>query len=216
MPSSLSNDDIVQFTAVSSFGNQIGLFTWHYKMSGLVGTMTDQDLLDQFIASVTVIPLRLRATMSDEARYDGMMAQKIWPARFAAVQNLTDAGLGAEVNSGLPRQVSGIITKQTPVATRHGRGRVYIPFPSSTFLSPSGDNTDIPTAAYMPFLADIGTDICSGFTAIVGANNIAATPIVFNRANPLLSLNITGSRPNRKWATQRRRGDYGAPNSPLL
>lgn len=215
MPVPLANGDIVQMTAVSSFGNQVGLFTWHYLVANLAGVVTDQVALDKFMLA-TVIPLNLRGTMSDEARYDGMMMQKIYPFRTAAVQNLTDAGLGVETNSGLPRQVSGIITKQSPVANRHGRGRVYIPFPASTFLSPSGDNTDIPTAAYMPFLANIGTDVCSPFAVVDGANSIDLLPIIFNRANPFASIFITGSRPNRKWATQRRRGDYGQANSPLL
>lgn len=215
MPVVLALNEIVQFTSVSHFGDQAGLFTWHYRVSAQVGDITDQQYLDAWMA-LWPYQSALKSTFSDEATYDGTLAQIIWPIRFTAVSNTVGAGVGSEVNSGLPRQVSGIITKRSNFADRSGRGRVYIPFPSSTYLSPSGDNTDIPTAAYIPFLEDIGEAISTEQPVTIGGSSVTLTPIIYHRMDPSLSKDITSFLVRRRWATQRRRGDYGQPNLPIL
>jgi len=108
----------------------------------------------------------------------------------------------------LPGQVSGLITKKSADGSKKGRGRSYIPFPSEDANGPDGN----PTADYLLVLIAFATQTMTTLNATGVAGLMTADPVIANRPIPGLVKAITSTIPRPRWATQRRRGDYGKPN----
>jgi hypothetical protein len=120
-----------------------------------------------------------------------------------------------DVNTQIPNQVSGLVTKLTGSAGRKNRGRMYIPFPS---VADQDAVSQQPTANYVTDIAAIATGIGvnAPFTFACGAGNtVTLAMLVYNfKASPpatVIATNAFIARP--RWATQKRRGDYGKPNA---
>jgi hypothetical protein len=116
--------------------------------------------------------------------------------------------VGTGVGKPMPGQVSGLIKISTAVGGRKGRGRLYIPFPAVTF----GDDTDQPTAAYLVLLNALATQVLAPIVVIGGTGTAAFGLVLYHRTTGLTSP-VVSTAGSPRWATQRRRGDYGRLNS---
>lgn len=184
---------------------QLGLNIRHYRVTavGGVGLTEDQAAEAMFLVAAPIYALLI----SDQAVVVGV-----------SVRDLTDvAGLAAGVSTSpevdgevlgdpLPAQCCGLIKLRTNLAGRANRGRAYIPFPGET---DSGDD-HIPTPGYMTNLETLGAFFLDDRTLTIGVDSVTFRPII-KHVGPG-DVDVTGYTARPAWATQRRRGSFGAAN----
>ena len=148
------------------------------------------------------------AVMSDICHFLGCEVQKIWPTRsvFGASDGYVTKGTLA--GDLLPAQVSGLIQWKTAVAGRHGKGRIYVPFPTESVNEADG----VPNSGYLADLLLLGHDMQLSQSLTHAGTTIELEPVLFNRTTHGVTSIIQARTPGR-WATQRRRGMYGRMNS---
>jgi len=183
----------------------------HYKTTAKAGAGAT---LSQLLAALATagLPDSYKTLLSSEASYVGMDAQVIFPTLGLPVGNVTGADAGDNAGDPLPSQVSGLLKITTQLGGRANRGRAYIPFP----FEGDNDASGRPQAAYVAALDGLGTIFAAARPGVgAGGDTNDFTPVIYHRHNHTttpISL-IVGST---RWATQRRRGNYGRPNLPPL
>lgn len=158
----------------------------------------------------------LRAVLSNNAFFRGVGARDItFVPKQAAAYSTSGAGAGSAGADGLPRQTAGLLSIYDGLAGKGHRGRFYVPFPAAA--DNTGDGK--PTAAYGLRLATLATAVFTALVVVGASGTSTLTPgLVHRRANklPLPFPTFTASGVpfiRNVWATQRRRGSYGRPNS---
>lgn len=155
------------------------------------------------------------ALLNNQAFYLGVSARKFVGNKLS-LPNTTkvNTGAGTAGADAMPRQATGMFTKQSALPGPAGRGRVYVPFPAVL------DNgaTPIPTAGYMVRLGTLA-GILAAPLALTGPGTATATPVIIRYPRPahvppitLATVVWSTATARQKWATQRRRGSYGRPN----
>lgn len=185
---------------------QAAINTVHYKIQNVQGTgATDAQMAT--LLNNAWAPL-YKAILSDLTFYQGLSVQRIFPAPPTVPVVLTNLeGAGVAAGDLLPGQVAGIIKTKTAFAGKKYRGRIYLPFPSEGSNEPPGR----PTAVYEGAAQNLANSMFA--LGVVGGagNTVDIIPVVYHRAGQTTD-NITSSDAQRKWATQRRRGDFGRLN----
>lgn len=206
MPTTITLNSIWRARVVCYLPNQVSVNVLHYictTAAGAGGTDTT------FAAGLDALLSPLVKALIDEAAFwRGVSVQQISPPppTLPAVVTVND-GPGTALGDLLPAQVSGIITKQTPLAGVKFRGRMYVPFPSET-----DNNSNAPTASYGTRLTSLALALSDAIVAGVGGDTSDMTPCLYHRSDGSITL-ITQARANTLWATQRRRGNYGKLNA---
>lgn len=199
----------------SFLDNQVGINTVYYLCTSIVGVApTEGDAADEL--SSTIGP-ELRALMTNTAQYVGADVQNVSGVKPFPLQSgsLLSSGIGAAGTDPLPTQVSGCITFQTDFTGQAYRGRFYVPFPDNN------ENAVVPpihpNAGYITGLNAMAVSLVVGLSVspIVGTH--ATMALVLKHGINKAGLTppptpITNFRSNPKWATQRRRGNYGRSN----
>jgi len=203
---SLINGDILESRTVCQLGDQIGINVMHWQVRGVTGTVDLQDAADALDA---VTAPAYKPCLATSVTYYGTGLRAVSPVLSVEVASKLNTGPGTSGALVLPKQVSGLITWLTNTPGRTGRGRSYIPFPSQDDES----GTEVPNAAYVTNLNII--------TAVIGNTTIAVIPaggsaslrqIIWSRAHPVVK-DVQEGVGRARWATQRRRGDYGRINT---
>ena len=186
---------------------QLGLNIRRLRITEITGgtTVLQQDCADAL--SVVVGPL-LRANMTEHAEYRGL-TMKIHGGTTVQDISIAGAGIGSIQGEALPAQVSGIITLKTDSAGRAGRGRMYIPFPSEE----DSDQAFGPMAGYMQGLVGIGAYHANEQSITIPGGSMKIRFGLYIPFGADFTKDFTGYNARQKWATQRRRGSYGRPNS---
>lgn len=201
----IEDSQILEVRFAATALSQAAINVRHYIASSVLGgTVTTDD----FAATLSaVIPALYKAIMSDQAVYYGLSVQKIFPVPPAVASvDYTGQAAGSVNSDILPGQVTGILTMRTANAGPGFRGRNYIPFP------PESLNTDgIPTSTYMTGLTNLADKFDDSWVVTAGASTATLSPVLWNRAT-LTPTAITAAQARQKWATQRRRGNYGQRN----
>lgn len=199
-------NDIVQIRHYCVKGDQLAINVTNWKVTAEVtGGATLQDMAETFadLGETNYPPL-----LDSSALYRGAQAQKIFPLpkSASAVFSKTTAGLVG--GNDLPSQVSGIISLRSSLAGRHNRGRIYIPFPSDGSNTAAGH----PNAGYVTNLQAFMTAVFVVQTVVGAGGTTTLKPVILNRtANT--TVDIVAGRVKDRWATQRRRGDFGQKNT---
>jgi hypothetical protein len=124
----------------------------------------------------------------------------------------TSTSTGSSANPPMPQQASGIMSYYTIFAGRSKRGRMYIPFPSV------GDqDTDAsPIQNYADRITALGDNIM-GVTAFTGISTGSANInwVIWHKAT-LTTDDVASHIGRKRWATQKRRGNYGKLNPPII
>jgi hypothetical protein len=202
-------DDVLQIKPNCRLTNQLGLNILHYRVATVVGAEpTYQETADAI--STTFAPA-YKALLTSQASYQGLGVQRVRPGPLSLEAFSTNGfGPGGGGGDPLPSQVAGILTKQTNLAGRKFRGRVYVPFPSEQENTGAG----VPNLAYVTNLIILAAILVATQTVTGVAGTFTLQPVIFHRVGvPAVTL-ITAVRPNPVWATQRRRGAYGSLNFP--
>lgn len=202
---------IVEARLFALQAEQCAINVLHYYCYSMVGT--GADLSDVAKAIDAQWAGSMKSLMSSSATYRGCGARIIFPIPASAeLYSITGQGPGTSGVDLLPRQTSGCITKQTGIAGRKYRGRMYPPFPAKVDDTAAGR----PAAAYIVNLVLAAANLTTNVTATTGGNTSNLRNVLRHRAVLGSFDPITAARANQSWATQRRRGDYGKANlSPI-
>lgn len=207
MPQPIGAAQTIRLRVVCYTDKQVAVNTVQYLCT--ISNGTGQTDLAVASAMDAVLHTAYKACLSAQAKYRGVSIQKILPLPAWAPQVVTgNDGAGGVAGDMMSTQSCGIITAKTNFAGARGRGRVYIPFPGEA----SNDATAIPSTTYVTNLNGIGTLLFNPWTIGGAPNQVTLEPIIFNRVTGG-ALMVSSYVSQRKWANQRRRGDYGKYNS---
>jgi len=154
--------------------------------------------------------------MPPTADFSGITLQNLTFPMSSSVVDTASAGPGTTGTELAPRQVSGLIHLRSELAGPRHRGRKYVGFMSSTYLTATGELSVAGGTA----LGNVGATFGPIKNTLVGADSLAMRLIVrhprlagpppveqFTVVTQVLGSNLL--------ATQKRRGDYGRTNVPL-
>jgi len=204
---------LMDVTVHGWFNGQESVNLWQYYVTpgSIVGAPTDLDIA---VTLDTGLQAAYKAAMHNLATYRGVKVQLIpttlstYPVPQYVIAN---TGVGTGGASPTATAVCGLITKLTAFRGRKYRGRCYLPFPSTTAYDPT---TGEPKAAYLTALANIGNLTCANWLVNQGGRICGLSPCLRpkNVINYLLTTDITGNKPQPRWGTLHKRGDYGKTN----
>lgn len=196
-----------RFTIYCKSVEQVALNVVHYQVISIAGTSTT---VGQFLTDFEApLAAALKPLLNNATAYMGTTIQLVHPNTDVAVVSQANAGLGTGAGDLLPRQTAGFIKKRAVTPGRRRSGRIYVPFPSESHSTTEGH----PSAAYQALLLTYGDLITKTFSTGVGANTAIVSGIIYRRTAPANSSEILGISISDRWATQRRRGDFGRPNA---
>lgn len=201
--------DVYQLKTYCKNAAQLGMNIFHFQVTAMAGLgAPDSEVAHDWDA---FIGPRMKSIIGSDSLYAGASAQLITGALPLPIirYDATTSGAGTFGTSVLPRQVTGITTWRTAFAGRHGRGRTYWPFPDRTAEETDGT----PKADYIDAVEAVAVALIGGFAATDGAGNNTTLRLCVWDRTALHATQVSGSTTRDRFATQRRRGDYGAPNS---
>lgn len=205
-----SAGNLLHYQLVAQQSEQVAYTGWHYRIS-LVNP--PNPTLGEIVAALDQVfaPLYI-ALLSSEAIYRGSMIRKVFPlAPSAPAADNTRTAPGGVVGTLLPRQTSGVISKQTLVAGAAFRGRCYTAFGAQT----SSQSNGIPTAAYVTSLTALANAI-AGTRHVISLGTCDLVPCLMHRPPRHVlgdTTDISRCLAKALWGTQRRRGSFGRPNT---
>lgn len=188
---------------------------WYECAAAGLSPATDQDLCDTI--DTLVAPL-YQAWMSSATEYRGVEVMLVDPAPpykplFGPVIQNVNAGPGITGTKVLPRQVCGLIKYSTGRAGRAFRGRLFIPFSSDSNYATNGQVNATGIAA----LSAIAVALLGDPGVSIGGRTATLVRILHHRKNKEGlypdPTPVTGGTISSSYATQRKRGSYGRPNS---
>lgn len=210
----LVDGDILKCRNVCYTASQIGVNVYYMIVDNVVALPTDQDVAT---ALSGLFHAEYKACLYNGAAWRGVGVQRVLPGPVQAEQtSVVNDGVGTAGANALATQTSGLLGGYTELAGRHYRSRMYIPFPAVADATAAG----APTAGYVARLANISLAFLPA-NAIVGAAGtcsveLAVRSFFLNDPPTVPSLEefwpIRQLVPRPRWATQRRRGQFGAAN----
>jgi len=202
--------DVWECRLISQFLEQVSETVLHYRVISNVG---GGGVSANNVAGLvgTELGVAYKACMTSDATFLGTVATKIHPIRSQPVFNNTFAGVGTFGDDAGARQVSGVIRKIGDIGGRHGRGRSFIPFPTSDAMRVTDGK---PSDDYMTALGALALLYDNTINVVTGGTTEDLAMIIYRRAAVTSSALLIEATAIRRWGTQRRRGDYGIPNVP--
>lgn len=203
-----TNNDVYLARMICACGDQVSVNVRHYFVTQTQGNGgTDEEIAAALSA---IMAPAYPPLMSSAAQYMGLEVQKIHPLPPSnPVPSVVGAGPGIDATEPLPRQSSGLITLTTAFAGRAYRGRLYVPFPSEGFNeAPIGR----PTVDYSIKLVTLAERLILPISTAGPVDNNTLVPVLWHRSDRSVTF-ITNYIARSVWATQRRRGSYGRPNT---
>jgi len=197
---------------------QICINTVYFKVTDVtnVGTMLTPSM-------VGVMDTRMGAlykpTMPATAQYYGLSMQLVNGVGPPPVPINSNAvtGVGTAAGNITPLQVSGLVSFRTAFAGRHYRGRIYPGFVPVSSVDANGAMNN----AGEGLIATFGAGFIGNITITSGANSIIGVFVVRTSVKnilpggpPTITYNpITLVVTPQRFATQRRRGQFGRINA---
>jgi len=209
MAQEVVNGDFVEVKIYTFLDNQLGENVLYGMMQASVGP---QDAATIAIDVRNWFRTKYTDLMANDAVFLGI-SLRTWGIAvgypdFATIWSKQDpwqAGTAGAVPC--PKQASGIVSKYTPYGGRRGQGRSYVPFPATDSVEADGN----PTAAYLADLTTLGNAMVGPDPVGGGNYDIQWGLMKWRQPNTFLAL--VNSIPRDRFATQRRRGDYGRVNA---
>lgn len=202
--------DILRVAAIAQLGAQVAMNVWHYFVVSATGTpATDQDVINTVDTTIATL---YKGIIPSEVTYKGILGGIINRSpNPLPVQSTTGAGAGVTAVEPMPKQAAGITSWYTAFAGPGYRGRTYWPFISSGYQDVNGEITNAGKAAM-----DAVAGALQGLTSISTGGRTATIALAIYHKKVKLTTPVATRLTRTVVATQKRRGDYGRPNtSPL-
>lgn len=201
--------DIVEFTALTFANNQEGENKFAYRVTAVNGAGKN-DL--QAVALWSIMASDFYVTvMPNEAFFTGAYFRILYrvapftypPGRYS----VSGASPGTKAGDIIPSQVAAIISRETGVAGQGGRGRVYMPFVSTTSVDPDGSMLEVARTEYQTLGEGLMLEITLGD---VVDNVILQGGLFKGPGETFLDNEFVFAR--RAFGTMKKRGDRGQLN----
>jgi len=188
--------------------SQLGIFGFDYKVSGITGS---PHLGDMAAGVQTANSAAIAACVAAGVYVLGCKAtiRVVGPIGIPGIA--TDDTVATGLFNPMSKQTAGIIHWRCTAPAPQNRGRMYVPFPPTSAADPSGS----PNASYRGLLNALAGSIFGMTTISYGGNSISGDQTVYHSATHTDSLSFIGTASFR-FATQKRRGDYGKANMGLI
>lgn len=198
--------DIWDVTPALYGENQVALHVLAYRVVSLTGAGVTAN--EVAAAGDTKFSAAITALCSSEANYVGTLAQHIWPAPTGLLgKGVANAGVGGGGTPCCPRQVAGLISKNSNTPGRSGRGHTYVGFVPVEAVQGMG----APTGAYLALLSTLATAMMEDMAVTGGTGTALLRPGIYSRkSHTIADYTLVGRE--TQFATQRRRGAYGRTN----
>jgi len=157
---------------------------------------------------ITAIQSPWAACLSVSAAFAGIGLDKLSTFPVPARVYASEFEDGTVAGDPLPSQCAGLISWRTALAGKRNRGRTYMPFPAEA------DNavTEFPSADYQARLQTLASTLENITLLNTEAGDIFLRMQVNSVAGNTFT-DVDGYLIRAKWATQRRRGQFGRPNA---
>jgi hypothetical protein len=201
----VADGDYVKIVARCYALGQVSLNVYWYSVGSSAGPVSYKTLLPAWIAlafPVYTPCMHTSALFVDATLQVVAPNNHITPTLFAAAIMAPGTALG----NPQPQQVAGLITRRVNLPKNNNRGRVYIPFPSTAGTS----TVERPSAAYIALLTTLQQALLPT-TAPANVGGQQWSPVLY-KLGAVAGNALISALPSNKWATQKRRGDYGIPN----
>lgn len=208
MSSNLAINDVLITRAIAYTANQVSVNRRFWLVSSLTPNVADQDVATQWDG---ILAPDYKSIMSSNATWRGISVQRLDTAGTLYVPAVSTAneGVGTAGTQPLPGQCCGLYTFRTAIAGRKYRGRIYLPFPDEADNSVDG----MPSIGYGTRSDTIAVFYANSKTVTSGGGGSATlSPILFNKKAGT-KYDIVDYLLRFGWATQRRRGTFGEPNT---
>lgn len=199
--------DVYLIQPACYYNSQVGYLSLHAHCVSITGAGVSDGFLAQTVDaawSPKIIPW-----LPTTGNYIGTRVARVTPTKGNPVVSITSAAAGTGSGGPAPSQLAGLITLNSALVGRRGRGRAYIPFPALSMISVTTGGV---SAAGITLLAALATYLQSTFTATSGGDansfNFAVRSSKFGVAGDVVTA-VSHSM----FATQRRRGAYGKINA---
>lgn len=185
---------------------QTAVLRRYWKATAQLGAITFTQASITVDAVLTPLYVQL---IYNGATTRGTEVKRAFPTHLDAWGVTSNILAGVAGAIGLPPQTSGLLSLYSLTIGKHGRGRQYVPFPSSSSNQLSG----LPSVGYITDLDNLGNALVTPLTITVGAAFVTLTPGAWDPiAAAFYPWSRSVSRPS--WATQRRRSAFGRFNVP--
>jgi len=212
MSNILAVNDVIIGQFIVKDGSQIAVANRHWKVlsftgAGIIQFQDVANLIDTDFAPC------IKPLLYNGAEYRGARVRRLFPVGLDGWQGTNaNSGFGSGGAVGLPKQTAGLIRFNGQTLGKHGMGRWYVPFPSTTANETDGK----PTAAYQTLLDTLGSQaVINPYDVTVAGTTAHLTPVNFDRV-AVTTYPVNQYTSSDRWATQKRRGDYGRTNIPPL
>jgi len=186
---------------------QLGINQLHYQVTNITGTGLELEEIAELMS--LRVSDEYKALLTNDAAYRGASAQTIYPGAASTVYyDNSGAGSGTGGTEPMPKQVAGIVSWKTALAGQAQRGRSYVPFPDET----DNEGFGKPTDDYVERLGEWADKVTGTITLVSSPNTMDMRQVVVG-ASINLGKFVTSFVAKPNWATQRRRGDFGAKNT---
>lgn len=204
----ISVTDLIRTRVFCKQVDQVSVNVRYFRVVNEAGVTpyTDQQFVNDMSQSFSV---RYKNLLIPTAQYFGIAVDKFLVSAWAPVGTSTfQQGNGVVSGNPLPRQVSGLIQFKTATPGPKGSGRLFIPFPSNSSSNFAGH----PITQYVTDGNALGA-LYMAVTVVPVATKVFTLQGILRPAPPAALRDITTVFTPTKWATQRRRGDYGKVNA---
>jgi len=210
MSTILANGDLIEARVVTkdaSGGENLNVY--HYLISSVAASCLDTDFAVVFDAMAA--PL-YKQVMSSNCFYDGVQVAIInRPIQPAPVASAAHSGAGTVAPTSAPTQVAGIISWVTALAGPRFRGRNYIGNLWATAVTAAG----FPTAGYLTLIGNLASGVATFNSVVNGGRSCSCALGIVHRITNAFTAVVSFLLP-AKFATQRRRGNYGKNRTPPI
>lgn len=210
MATALAVGDVVQFQVWCTDAEQASVNSMHYEVIATGPTpATDLDAATEFDS---LIETNYKQLIVNSATYNGVLARiKNRLPLPAPVTVNANAGAGTAGATGLPRQAAGLLSFHTSLAGARGRGRIYLPFPSTADNQGGGGVT----AGYVTKLDALWSAIEGTVLVNSGGRTASLLFVVYHQkgTGSPATFPITSHVSSHGWATQKKRGSFGRANA---
>lgn len=210
MPIPVAIGDVAQVRIIyKGATGEEAINTCYYVVTTVGGTpATDHDIAQAFDAANAGT---FQSALPTDTHYDGVEVSVISFIPPGVTQKVgTGAGAGTWTSIAMGNQVSGIISWITRFAGPKYRGRIFFPFPGISAIL-----AGVPTSLYLAALNAVAGAIFGFTTVSVGGRTCNLLPILWHRTTRTFDYITTANLPT-KFATQKRRGNYGKNRIPPI
>lgn len=199
--------DILEQRVVCSTGNQLGVNVTHWLVTAV--TTGGASLQEMATSNDALFAPKYKPALANQGYYNGVGFTNLTLPRTLEYHSAAGAGVGTGGTNMMNPSTAGLIRWQGLLAGPANRGRIYVPFPSTTMVTAVGQ----PNSSYTALLNTIRLAYV-GLNVIVGVGGSTSMILIIKHRPGVVPgyATVVGSSVSPGFGQQHRRGYFGQPN----